>query len=214
MIPAQGVLQQAALAAAETTINRIMALDPAAQRLLEPLRGQAFHFAVEDLGLDLFLLPGAGRVELMGRWDGPATAALYGHSRDFLELIRAQDPAAELINSDLRLQGDSRALIQLQTALAQLEPDWEAPLARLFGDVGAHALGQGVRSGWRWLRTAGDTLRRQNSDYWREESGQLVPREAWEGFAAEVEHARQTSERLAARLARLRQWQRARSAAR
>lgn len=196
------------MAAAETALNRVIALDPAAPGLLAPLQDQVFHFAVQDLKLDLFLLPSSTQVRLMGYWDGPVTAALHGDSRDFLALLRAEDAAAELINSDLVLRGDSRALIQLQAALAQLEPDWEAPLARLLGDVAAHSLGRGIRGGVRWLRSAGAALVRQHNDYWREESAHLVPQEAWQGFAAEVDQCRQASDRLAARLARLRQQRR------
>ena len=203
-----GALHQGALAAAESALNRVIALDPAAPALLAPLREQVFHFAVQDLKLDLFLLPGTAHVRLMGNWDGPITAALHGDSRDFLALLRAEDAAAELINSDLTLRGDSRVLIQLQAALTQLEPDWEAPLARLLGDVAAHSLGRNIRSGVRWLRDAGAALARQHNDYWRAESAQLVPQEAWQNFADEVDQCRQTGDRLAARLARLRQQRR------
>lgn len=197
------ILTTAALAAAEAGLNRILDLDPAARRELTALEGLVFHIHLTDLELDLYLLPGA-RIRLASHWEAPVTTALRGRSSGFLRLLRAEDAAAELINSDMTLEGDSRALMRLQAALSQLDPDWEAPLALLLGDVPAHTIGRGLRSGLRWLRYTGDSLTRQFNDYWREESGHMVPREAWDDFASAVDASRAQLDRLEARLQRLR----------
>lgn len=194
-----------AMAAAQSTLNRILALDPATPHIMAPLQGEVFHFAMTDLEVDLYLLPGAHQVRLLDQWDGTVTTTLRGESREFVAVLRAPDAAAELINSSLQLQGDSQALNRLQSALKALDPDWEASLARWLGDIPAHALGRGIRSSWRWMRGAGESLARQTRDYWREESDHLVPREAWEDFATAVDDCRQDTDRLVARLARLRQ---------
>jgi len=191
------------VAGADRALARLQALDPAAPALLGPLQGKVFHFEFTDLDLGVFLLPGGHRSRLLTRCEQPPTTALRGESRDFLTVLRADDAAAALVNSPLQLTGDSQALDALQRALRELEPDLEAVVARWLGDVPAHALGQGARQGLRWLQQAGSSLARQSREYWREESGQLVPREAWEAFAAEVDQCREDLDRLAARMARL-----------
>ena len=193
------------LAPLERGLNAALALDPAAERVLAPLTGQVFELRCSRPALTLFLITQGGRITLRERYHGEATASLAGNAEDFLRLWRAGDPAAELINGPLAVHGDSSALITLQKALSQLEPDWEAPLVRLFGDIGGHQLGQSLRAGGRYLRYAGGSLQRQLQDYLLYESELLPGADDIANFCDEVDALRTRTDRLAAKLARLQQ---------
>lgn len=198
-------LRGAGFAALETVLNRALALDPAAYRQLAALTGQVFHLHCNRPELDLFLIVHPDQLQLAGHWEGAVTARLSGSADDFARLVGSRDAAAELINGGMKVSGDSRALQQLQLILRELEPDWEAPLAQLFGDVAGHQLGRGLRHGATLLREAGRSLSRQLRDYLGEESGWLAARWQVDDFSAGVDDAVARCDRLAARIAQLQQ---------
>lgn len=196
-------LHTAGLAALERAANQALALDPASRARLAALAGQIFHFHCTRPALDLFLLPQAEGIALAGQWEGDITAVLSGGAEDFAKLLASSDPAAELINGNLSVRGDSRALQTLQQIIKQLDLDWEQPLTRLFGDVAGHGLAQLLRHGAGLFAYAGRQLQRQLRDYVVEESDWLAPRWQVERFNSEVDQLVMRSDRLEARLQRL-----------
>ena len=197
--------KSAAIAALEALVNRALDLDPASRGRLAALSGQVFHLECTRPDLDVFLLPQADRVLLAGFWDGPVTAGVRGSHTDFIELLTSDDPGATLINGDMNVIGDSKALLRLRDIAVDLDLDWEAPLNRVFGDVLGHQLGLGLRRLHTLARDAGASVARQLRDYVKEESDWLVPRWQAQQFSAEVAQLAQRGERLEARLAGLRQ---------
>ena len=123
------MIQTAAIAALEFAANRALALDPASRARLAVLAGKSFHLHCTEPALDLFLLPQSDQLGFAAQWEGEITAALSGTAKDFSKLLAADDAAAELINGNLVVRGDSRALQELQQILKQLDLDWEQPLA-------------------------------------------------------------------------------------
>ena len=150
-------------------------------------------------------MPGRDRLRLCGVFEGSADTTLSGSASDFALLAQAGDPANALINGELQLRGDSGALITLQSIAKQLELDWEAPLAQLFGDVVAHRLGQGIRRGLRLGQQVMSTATAQLSEYLQQESQLLAPRLQLQQFYSEVSQLSMRTDRLEARIDKLRQ---------
>ncbi len=198
------MIQTAAIAALEFAANRALALDPASRARLAALAGNSFHLHCTEPALDLFLLPQTDQLGFAAQWEGEITAALSGSAQDFAKLLAADDPAAELINGNLTVRGDSQALQALQQILKQLDIDWEQPLTNLLGDVAGHALAQGARKGFGLLHYAGKQLQRQVRDFIVEESDWLAPRWQVEQFNSDVDRLAMDCDRLAARVQRLR----------
>lgn len=199
------MLKTGAVAALEFAIQRALALDPASRAQLAALAGQVFHLECTQPELDLFLILHADRIQLASNWEGDVTAGLRGSASDYAELLRSEDPGATLINGAMTVHGNSKALLRLRDIAAHLDIDWEAPLARMFGDVVGHQLGRTLRAGHRLFSDATASLRRQLHDYVQEESDWLVPRWQFEQFGADVAQAAQRGERLARDIARLEQ---------
>lgn len=198
-------LQMAALAMLERAINQALRLDPATQKRLAALAGQVFHLHCTRPNLELFVMPQNDRVQLAAFYDGDVTAGLTGAGRDFAKLLGSDDAAAELINGNLSVRGDSRALQNLQAIAADLDLDWEAPLTRVFGDIVGHQLGLGLRHLASRALYAGKQISRQLNDFARYESGWFAQRSDVQRFGAEVDQLARRADNLATRIAHLRQ---------
>lgn len=198
-------LHSAGLAALEALVNRALRLDPGTRLRLEGLEGHVFLFHCTRPEVGVYLIPGAGGIRLCGVYDAEPGTTLVGSAGEFSRLLTAEDPAGALINGSLELHGNSQALIELQHIARQLDIDWEAPLADLFGDVIGHQLGRGIRGGVRFGRQAVASLKRQFGEYLVEESELLAPRRQVEQFFNDVDQLALRAERLEARLRKLRQ---------
>jgi len=197
-------LMTAVLAAAERVINRALELAPGGRAELDTLAGKVFALHCTAPQLDAYLQPGAGKVRLMGVYDGPVTTSMRGVASDFAELASARDPTAALINGRIELEGDSAPLIELQAIIRTLEIDWEAPLVDALGDVAGHQLAQLLRGAYGWSRQASTGLERQLEEFIHEEARLSPPRLELEDFYRDVQQLGLQVERLQSRTQRLR----------
>lgn len=198
-------LKGVGLAALETAINTALKLDPASRAKLAALAGQVFHLECTRPELDIYLLPQPDGVQLAAHWEGNVTAGLSGTRDDYLELLRSKDPAATLINGNMRVLGDSKALLHLRDIAAALDLDWEAPITRVFGDIIGHQMARSLRFGSRLLRDAANSLQRQTRDYMQEENPWLARRWQFEQFKQRVIELDARTTQLAERAAKLQQ---------
>lgn len=194
----------AALAALEATLNRALELAPGSRQELERLSDCVFALHCTAPVVDVYLQPSAQGIRLMGIHDGEVTTSVRGEASDFTELATSKDPTATLINGKLELQGDSAPLIELQQILANLDPDWEAPLVNTLGDVTGHQLAQMLRGAFSWGRQASDSLGRQLDEFIHEEARLSPPRLELEDFYQDVRDLGLRVERLQSRTERLR----------
>lgn len=198
-------LKGAALATLERIINAALRLDTASREKLTALAGQVFHLECTRPDLDIFLLPQSNGVQLASHWEGDVTAGLSGSGDDYLELLRSSDPAATLINGNMTVIGDSKALLRLRDIAAALDIDWEAPLTRVLGDIVGHQMAQSLRFGQRLIHDAANSLRRQIRDYAQEENPWLARRWQFDRFRHDIADLSARSEQLRARAVQLQQ---------
>ena len=202
MIPP--VLQSAALSSLENLVNKALQLDPATSAKLQALDGQRFSLELKEPVLKLAIGITGKRLRLLQDSDA-VTTRLSGAWSEFAKVATAKDPAGALINGDISISGDTAPLLELRKILAELDLDWEQPLADAFGDVAAHQLGNGLRAGHRWLNSTRVNLQRQFSEFIVEES-QLVPHPCQaDDFYSDIDDLKARSERLEAKIRRLQQ---------
>lgn len=196
-------LPASALGVLESLINRALALDSKTRKRLNTLAGHSFRLDCTQPALSVVLIVGDAQLLLQYGSESPATTTLRGSWDEFAKIALADDPAAALINGNVRVDGDTSRVLELRTILAALDIDWEAPLANLVGDVAAHHLGKTIRRGNQWARQAFSALRRQATEFVREES-QWTPHpiEA-EDFYRDVESLALRTDKLEARLKQL-----------
>ena len=203
MIPP--MVSTAALAGLEDAINRALQLDPCSAAKLAELDGESFALELCEPDLSMGLSIAGKRLKIGLEASAPPSTALRGRWNDFAAVATAEDPAAALINGNIQVNGDTAPLLALRKLLAELELDWEHPLAEAFGDVAAHQIGRGLRAGHRWLTGTGKNLRRQLEDFLLEESRLLPHPLQAEALFKDIDELSARSERLDAKLRRLQQ---------
>lgn len=203
---ADPALQTAALAGLEFVINKALELDPATSHRLSKLDGKVLLIHCLSPDVKVYCVPGDGSVALKS-WeqDGRVNSSLTGAFSDYVQLLQAEDKAAALINGNLSVHGDSGDFIELQTALAELNVDWEQPLANVFGDIGGHQLGRFIRNSFAVGKQVNQSLQQQLEQLVHAEASLLPPRSELESFYSDVGGLSQRIDRLHARIQRVSQ---------
>ena len=193
------MLHTMAVAGLETAVNKALQLDPSTLNKLSTLQGHVFLLHCTAPELKLYLIPGEGEVRICGTYGDTADTTLRGSAQEFVKLVTSTDPANALINGDLELHGDSQALFTLQNIAKQLDIDWEAPLAELFGDVVSHQLGRGIRKGVRFGLKAIKGFKHHVDEYIVEESELVPSRWQVEKFFGEIDQLVLSTDRFQAK---------------
>lgn len=196
-------LQAAISRSIESALNRSLALDPAGREaLLTALSGPVQFSVTAPAALTLTLQRSGDQVRVGStRLDNPALE-LSGSAMAFAAL--AMNDQRVFSDQRFRVEGDSGLAHQFQRALDRLSPDWEAALAEVIGDVPAHFIGQRLRSAVSWSRAASAALQANLDEYLHEESRTLPGRHELEATFEDIDALSLQTERLAARIERLR----------
>lgn len=196
-------LSDLALAGLEHTLNRYIALDPAAPARLARDHGRVVQIRLHGLGPELYLIPQQdGRLQLLRRIDGEPDCSLAGSPFDLIRSGAAEQGARQLFAGRVQLAGDTELAQRFGRTLAGLDIDWEEQLARLTGDVIAHQIGRRARQGRDYARELGTTFEHNLGEYLTEELRVLPGRLEAEDRFAEIERLRDDVERAAARIER------------
>ena len=193
------------LKALELLINQALRLDPSTQQQLQRLTNKSILIECTDPAVKVVITLGNDFIELQSFQDQKITSHLTGNLAAFSELLTAEDKVAALINGNLRLQGDSHLLMELQKILLNLDLDWEYQLAKLIGDLPAHWLGKLSRDTYNWLKATQPVFMRHLQEFIIEEAKLSPTKQEMEQFITEVQDTLQRVERLEARLVRLKQ---------
>ena len=160
---------------AEKGIMRAIDLSPGTRNQLKGLHPLTIGINCSSPSVDLFLTIDAdGDVTIASYREDAATVSLAGSWKDFLGVAAADDPASALINGNVQISGDTAPLLRLQAVLADLDVDWEAPLAETLGPVAGHQLATVIRAVTRTTQSTHQRLKRQLSEFILEE-GRLSP---------------------------------------
>lgn len=195
-------LLSAASAIVETALSQALTLDPSGRdALLRALAGPVQFNITAPLATSWTLARVGDQVQVRSQPDDQAVLSISGKPVAFAALALGDDR----VFADERLQvaGDTALAHQLQRALDQLEPDWEAAMARHIGDVPAHLLGKSIRNAVKWSRNAFNTMNANIEEYLHEESRALPGRRELEATFEDIDDLNLRAERLEARLNQL-----------
>ncbi|GAA5525843.1 ubiquinone biosynthesis accessory factor UbiJ [Microbulbifer aestuariivivens] len=185
-------------AALESAINAALSCDPATRLRLRALDGRALALDLTAPRLQLILCVEGDTVRLHQHWEGQVDTRLTGSAVSLLRLLK--DDSATPAKLGVSITGSSALLQQLQEILRDLDIDWEAPLARLFGDIPAHTVGGALRSAERWLRGNLGVAPRAAAEALSEEWRLTPPRAQFDAFAEDLAELALATDRLEARL--------------
>lgn len=191
--------------ALEVALNRALALDPETRESLGVLDGRrvALHLSSPPLALQIRVADGrleVGPVDAADAADLSVRSTLGGLLGQ-LPFLRNDDAPPV---GQLRLEGDAELAQRLQRLAGRFDPDWQQPFARVFGDVLGVQIANALAAGLRQARVVAGELAGSAAEYVTEESRDVVPRAELDAFFDDVDAMRDDTERLVARVARLR----------
>ena len=202
-------LQSMAVAGLQTTVDRVLELDPELAQGLAELEGAVFEAHVLGVDKRFQLHPSATGVGvvLVGS-DGQRPAAvpdvtISGPPFTLLRLLGSMDSVDGVLPPDVSISGELQLVQKLTSLAKRANIDWEEPLSKLFGDSVAHEVGRGVRGLVSWARAASETFSSDLGEYLREERRLTPTRLEVDDFATHVDRVRDDVERLELRVARL-----------
>jgi len=192
-------LLAAASAIIESALNRALELDPAGHRsLVKALTGPVQLDLTAPVALTWCLDHTGERVQVSSQPPAEPALRISGRPLAFAALAVGDDRV--FADGRLEVDGDTGLAHELQRALNQLDPDWEAAMAQHIGDVPAHFLGKRLRDALKWSREAVRSMNANIEEYLHEESRTLPGRRELEATFGDIDELSLRTERLEARL--------------
>lgn len=195
-------LISAANSALETAANKALQYDPATKQRLSELAGQSLAVEVVEFKINLCVHFDADGLRLSGFADTPTTR-LRGSLPGLLKLAAIERIIPQEAN--VEVWGDSQLLIHIKNIISELELDWEEVLIDALGDVPGHQLAQFLRKQVHWLRDRETSVRRLAGEFLTEELRAVPTDIEIQHFSEEVDQLRLSTDRLYAKLSKLKQ---------
>ena len=194
------------LAAVESLLNRNVDASAAAGAAARRLEGKSLQMEADGL-FRVRVTAMGGHLALFRGDLTPADAVISGSPAALLQLLTnrsGQTPAGRAAGArPAQVRGDAEAARLFRELFALARPDLEEEMSRLIGDVPAHRVMRLAMQAYSWLRKAGRTAGENLAEYLQEESRALVNKTELEEFLHGVDQARESADRIEARLTRL-----------
>lgn len=185
----------------EAAINRLLAADQDSGERLKKLDGRRVRLELQDLAITLDFIFTSYRVEVTLDTEAEADTVITGGMPAlFVMALPDEEDRWGGPGSRVKISGDATLARDLERLFSRLDPDWEAGVAQLTGDVMAHQLVAGFKGFAASLLSTGKQMQEVAGDYLTSEQSPLPQPEALRGFADEVDNLRDAVERLEARM--------------
>ncbi|MBB3141954.1 ubiquinone biosynthesis accessory factor UbiJ [Halomonas organivorans] len=191
----------------ERSLNALLARDPAAPARLARLAGQRLLLRLEHPPLALAVAFHSQGLDLLRPDDEPEEAfdaVVEADAETLGELLGGASMERLMFQGKLAVRGRIPLLEATRDLLLDLDLDWEGELAHWLGDIPAHSLAEGMRSLGRWGLRTRQELCADVSEYVFEEARLLPGRHQFEGLRDHLTELEVATDRLEARLERLR----------
>ncbi|ODN42778.1 ubiquinone biosynthesis accessory factor UbiJ [Piscirickettsia litoralis] len=125
---------------------------------------------------------------------------ISGDIAGLLALAKAEDPQTVILSRQVKLHGDVATLQEVQRYVAMFEFDWEGEISRYIGPLWAGVAGQSLRASREWLSSAGESFKKNTSEFVLYEQRLLVSHEEMSDWVESLQALRLDAERLKIRL--------------
>ena len=184
-------------------LNRVLAMDPGAAAMMEPLDGKLLGVSLGGINTSFYARVSGARLEIVEQPGIAPDLVIEGGVFDLAMLGVAASPESVMRDRRITMSGDVELAHAMKTLLQAFDPDWEEALSQIVGDFLARKTGVGVRSLRDWLATARTSVTDTVGEILTEEKRLLPTRLRYQQHQVEVEHLRDDVERLSVRIDRL-----------
>lgn len=190
----------------EALINAVIAQDVGSQRRLAALEGKSVQLQCsKPVAFCVYLQVLNARLALRAIQEEPPSAGIQADAGALWRLLLGGTQSGALFSPDVQLSGDTHVVQTLHAILGGLNIDWEAQLARLFGDVATRQFSTAVAGAREWSAHTSESLRADLEEYVHEEARILPSRAETRIFAERLDELKLALDRIQARTERLRQ---------
>jgi ubiquinone biosynthesis accessory factor UbiJ len=187
------------LASAEAVFNRNIPGSSQAAALARRLGGTSLQVDIDSI-TRVRAACFDGRLALTAGDGSPADAVISGSAPALLQMFRRASPSGQSRGS-VQIKGDAEIADRYRELFVLARPDFEEELSRWVGDLPARHLSQLAKSVRSWASRARRTTGENIAEYLQEEGRDLVTKTEVEEFLRGVDGARDTLERIEARIA-------------
>ena len=184
----------------ELALNAALAHDPESQSKLVQFDQRCIAIDISDMDKVIHVQFIQDKLALSLDADSEADLTITGKAFTLAKL--GSDPDS-LFSADIDIHGDVQFAKQLRDLLDGFDFDWEAQLARFTGDTLAYPIAHGVRQFGRWAKDSHQSMQLNIAEYLKEEALILPDESQVNVFLSDVDTLRADTERLEARIARL-----------
>ena len=193
------------LTLAETSLNKVLLLSPETVDQLDQISNKVIAIQLTSPVVSLSLRPSTEGIQIDMLDPDNADVTLTGSASDFFRLLTAADNSDAMFGKSINVSGDSSLATRFSNVLIDAALDWEALLAQLLGDLPAHEIARYLRWKANLYLNTGNSLILNLEEYLKEELRALPSVPEISQFSSEVDRIRQATERLTARIERLKQ---------
>ena len=184
-------------------LNRVLAMDPEAAAMMEPLDGKLLGVSLGGINTSFYARVSGARLQSVEQPGIAPDLVIEGGVFDLAMLGVAASPESVMRDRRITMSGDVELAHAMKTLLQAFDPDWEEALSQIVGDFLARKTGVGVRSLRDWLATARTSVTDTVGEILTEEKRLLPTRLRYQQHQVEVERLRDDVERLSVRIDRL-----------
>ncbi len=208
-VPEVNPLMIPLLAAMETGINQLFAMDPETFKRLARFKGKIVAFNISDFKQTFYFFPDHQGIQIISYYEGDADTLISGTLAAFARMAMADEKAktTAIFKGDISITGDIALGQHFQSLFKQLDIDWEEHVSHITGDVIAHSLGNAARGLFSWGENLINTIGMDISEYVQYETRDIASGPEIKHFNAEIDTIRSDVDRAEARLNRLLQTQ-------
>lgn len=192
-----------ACAAAEIALNRYLRLESSVVDECGRLAPRCIELRLAGSGLSLVLEFMAGGVRVLPEAPQPADVTVSGTPPALLGALRRAATGSTSMPAGVVVEGDAELLQTFRRMLARVGFDPEEWLAPFVGGAAAHRLVGGLKRMFDWGRGNARSVADQGAEYLREETYDLARGRDVGEWMDDVDAARESLDRLEARLRRL-----------
>ena len=184
-------------------LNRVLAMDPEAAAMMEPLDGKLLGVSLGGINPSFYARVSGACLQIVEQPGIAPDLVIEGGVFDLAMLGVAASPESVMRDRRITMSGDVELAHAMKTLLQAFDPDWEEALSQIVGDFLARKTGVGVRSLRDWLATARTSVTDTVGEILTEEKRLLPTRLRYQQHQVEVERLRDDVERLSVRIDRL-----------
>ncbi len=193
------------LAAMETGLNQLFAMDPQTFERLKHFKGRIIAFQITDIGETFYFFPDQQGIQIVSHYEGDADTLISGSIMAFARMAMADEKTKTkaVFKGDISITGDIALGQHFQSLFKQLDIDWEEHLSHITGDVIAHSLGNMARGFFGWGKDTLSSLSMDVSEYIQYESRDIASGPEISHFNTQIDQIRSDVDRAEARINRL-----------